>query len=229
MSHSTRTSASAAFAAADPVAGARAGGTAPAGATSPAGGTAPAAATAPAVEPGRSRLRPLRVLPAPRHRPPVLADTEWWLEPDGDDPRYVQGALAVDFDSLTDEQLFGARPTRRDDLPDPREWAGHIAQALVEVMSGSRPAPQLLRWTVPEVYAVVARRAAVSARRAAGEGRRGAPPAGRAVVRSVRVCEPADGVAEASAVVVDGGRVRALAFRLVGLDGRWRVEALQVG
>ena len=193
------------------------------------GARTPAAATQATGEPGRSRLRPLRVLPAPRHRPPVLTDTEWWPETDGDDPRYVQGALAVDFDSLTDEQLFGARPTRRDDLPDPREWAGHIAQALVEVMSGSRPAPQLLRWTVPEVYAVVARRAAVSARRAAGEGRRGTPAAGRAVVRSVRLCEPADGVAEASAVVVDGGRVRALAFRLVGLDGRWRVEALQVG
>ncbi|GAB3434562.1 hypothetical protein GCM10027517_02770 [Phycicoccus ginsengisoli] len=177
----------------------------------------------------RPRLRPLRVLPAPRHRPPVLPDTEWWPEAPGDDPRYVQGALAMDFDTLTDEQLFGSRPTRRDDLPEPRDWAGHVAQALVEVMSGSRPAPQLLRWTVPEVYAVVARRAAVSARRAAAEGRRGVPAAGRAVVRSVRVCEPADGVAEASAVVVDGGRVRALAFRMVGLDGRWRVEALQVG
>ena len=202
-----------------------------AGSAAPAGRVPQGAAggTAPSGEPGRPRLRPLRIRPAPRHRPPGLADTEWWPETDGDDPRYVQGALAVDFDSLTDEQLFGARPTRRDDLPDPREWAGHIAQALVEVMAGSRPAPQLLRWTVPEVYAVVARRAAVSARRAAGEGRRGAPAPGRAVVRSVRLCEPADGVAEASAVVVDGGRVRALAFRLVGLDGRWRVEALQVG
>ena len=58
---------------------------------------------------------------------------------------------------------------------------------------------------------------------------RGVPAGRRAVVRSVRVCEPADGVAEASAVVVDGGRVRAVAFRMVGLDGRWRVEALQVG
>jgi aerobic-type carbon monoxide dehydrogenase small subunit (CoxS/CutS family) len=48
-------------------------------------------------------------------------------------------------------------------------------------------------------------------------------------VRTVRVCEPADGVAEACAVVIDGNRVRALALRLVGLDGRWRVEALQVG
>ena len=67
-----------------------------------------------------------------------------------------------------------------------------------------------------------ARRAAVSARRGAGSTR-------RTVVRGVRVCEPADGVAEASAVVVDGGRVRALAFRLVGLDGRWRVEAHPIG
>ena len=95
-------------------------------------------------------------------------------------------------------------------------------EALVEVMAGVRPAPQLLRWTTPEVYAVVARRASVSARR-------GMPATRRTVVRSLRVCEPADGVAEASAVVVDGGRVRALAMRLVGLDGRWCVEALQVG
>ena len=137
---------------------------------------------------------------------------------------------AVDFQTLSDEQLFGVQPTRRGSLPDPEPWAGHIAQALIEVMAGTRPAPQLLRWTVPEVYAAVARRAAVSARRAVAAGRREGIPAGRrAVVRSVRVCEPADGVAEASAVVVDGGRVRAVAFRMVGLDGRWRVEALQVG
>ena len=57
----------------------------------------------------------------------------------------------------------------------------------------------------------------------------GTPATRRAVVRSVRVCEPADGVAEACAVVLDGGRVRALAMRLVGMDGRWRIEALQVG
>jgi hypothetical protein len=171
--------------------------------------------------PPTSRLTPLRIVPAPRTRPPVRADTEPWV-PDVGPPHYIQDALAVEFDTMTDEQLFGERPTRRDDLPDPRSWAGHIAQALVEVMAGARPAPQVLRWTTPEVYAVVARRAAVSARR-------GATPSRRTVVRGVRVCEPADGVAEASAVVVDGGRVRALAFRLVGLDGRWRVEALQVG
>lgn len=174
-----------------------------------------------------STLRPLRILPAPRTRPPLLvvdeADSASYLATSRptDGPRYVQDALAVDFDLCSDEQLFGERPTRRHDLPDPAQWGGHIAQALVEVMAGARPAPQVLRWTTSEVYAVVARRAAVSTLRRVGTR--------RTVVRSIRVCEPADGVAEVSAVVVDGGRVRALALRLVGLDGRWQVEALQVG
>lgn len=171
----------------------------------------------------RTSLRPLTIVPAPRIRPPVIAEAEDdWAPERRAESAYVQDALAVDFSLRTDQDLFGEQPTRRDDLPDPRDWAAHIAQALVEVMAGARPAPQLLRWTTPEVYAVVARRASVSARR-------GMPPTRRTVVRSLRVCEPADGVAEASAVVVDGGRVRALAMRLVGLDGRWRVEALQVG
>lgn len=169
-------------------------------------------------------LRPIRVIPAPSNRPaPITIDlTEEVTTAPASGPGYVQDALAVDFDWVTDEQLFGPQTTRRADLPDPQQWAAHIAQAIVEVMAGSRAAPQVLRWTTPEVYAVVARRGALSARR-------GAPAAHRAKVRRVVLCEPADGVAEASAVVIDGPRVRALALRLVGLDGRWRVEALQVG
>jgi len=165
-------------------------------------------------------LRPLRVVPAPRHRPPVITDDD--LEPvSHDSTRYVQEALAVDFSAASDEQVFGSQPTRRSELPDPRPWAGHLAQAIVEVMVGARPAPQLLRWTTSEVYDVVAHRAYVSSRRGM--------TARRATVRSVHIYEPADGVAEACAVVVDGSRVRALAMRLVWLDGRWRVEALQIG
>jgi hypothetical protein len=183
-------------------------------------------------------LRPIRVLPIPQPRPAVVPQSRSWEPRLASDaagtvgatstagsagaPRYIQDALAVDFASASDEQLFGPQPTARSGLPDPVHWAGHLAQAVVEVMSGVRQPPQILRWTTPEVYAVVARRGAVSARR-------GAPTARRAVVRSVRVCEPADGVAEACAVVLDGPRVRALAMRLVGLDGRWRIEALQVG
>lgn len=196
--------------------------------------TSPARAAGAAArkETAATTLRPIRVLPIPQHRPPVVLAEELPALPlrvsadaggtRNAGPRYVQDALAVDFSSASDEQLFGPQPTGRGDLPDPEHWAAHLAQAVVEVMSGARQAPQILRWTTPEVYAVVARRAAVSARRANG-------PARRAVVRSVRVCEPADGVAEACAVVLDGPRVRALAMRLVGIDGRWRIEALQVG
>jgi hypothetical protein len=41
----------------------------------------------------------------------------------------------------------------------------------------------------------------------------------------VRVCIPAEGVAEASAVVDEGARTRALALRLEADDGRWRLLA----
>ena len=174
-------------------------------------------------------LQPIRVLPIPQARPAVITRPEpSALAPGERDRRRATARatsrtpLAVDFASASDEQLFGPQPTGRSGLPDPAHWAGHLAQAVVEVMAGVRQPPQILRWTTPEVYAVVARRGAVSARR-------GTPATRRAVVRSVRVCEPADGVAEACAVVLDGGRVRALAMRLVGMDGRWRIEALQVG
>src|SRR5882757_2701853 len=50
-----------------------------------------------------------------------------------------------------------------------------------------------------------------------------------AVLRSIRVFEPADGVAEISAVIQIGPRFRAVAARLEGLDGRWRCVRLQLG
>lgn len=45
---------------------------------------------------------------------------------------------------------------------------------------------------------------------------------------SVRVSEPADGVAEVSAVVRHGARTRAVALRLEGMDGRWQCTVLSV-
>jgi hypothetical protein len=140
---------------------------------------------------------------------------------------YIQDALAVDFAFASDEQVFGPQRTTSTDLPDPAVWAGRITHALLEVMTGARPAPQVVRWTTPEVYAVVARRNALAARRAAGGT--GPRRRQRLQLQRVRVCEPADGVAEATVVVRHGDRVRAVAVRLVGQDGKWRVAALQVG
>ncbi len=139
---------------------------------------------------------------------------------------YVQDALAVDFESDCDAEAFGPQRTTRANLPEPSAWAARLGQAVLEVMTGTRPAPQVVRWTAPEVYAVVARRGALVARRHA----QGTPLRRQRIqVISVRVCEPADGVAEAAVVIRHGDRVRAVAMRLVGQDGKWRVTALQIG
>jgi len=175
-----------------------------------------------------SHLRSVKVHAPAAPRPPAIPLAEAMRRSNDElgHPAYVQDALAVDLASASDEQIFGPQSTSRADLPEPGPWAGQIAQAIVEVMSGVRPAPQVVRWTTPQVYAVIARRGALAARRRAAGSR---AVAHRALVRSVHVCEPADGVAECSVVVSDGARVRAMALRLAGQDGRWRVEALQIG
>jgi hypothetical protein len=175
--------------------------------------------------PALAPVPPILVRPIPDISPPVIdSRTPALPEPSP----YIQGTLAISFSRETDAGAdpkdlgyFGPQRTFSCDLPEPRTWVRHMAQALVEVMSGARPAPQVIRWTTPEVYSVVARRNAVSSRRTL--------VARPAVVRRVRICQPADGVVEACAVVLDNGRVRALAMRLNGVDRRWVVSALQVG
>lgn len=169
----------------------------------------------------------IRVLPPPRSTPagvPLPTHSEGAAERAASPAPFVQDSLAVDFAAASDDELFGPQPTRAADLPDPRRWAAHIAQGLVEVMHGVRPPSQVMRWTSPEVYAVVARRGSRAGRRRTSTG-----AAHRTRVLRVHLCEPADDIVEASVVLVDGGRVRALALRLAGRDHRWVVQALQVG
>ena len=155
----------------------------------------------------------------PQTAPRIISADEAWH---GEQP-YVQDTLALDFFGAREDEEFGRQPTRSRLLPDPFPLVAKLAQAVVEVVSGQRPAPQLIRHTAPSIYSVIARQALVA-------GRRRAPGARRpAVVRRVRLCEPADGIVEACAVVVSHGRVRALAMRLEGLDGRWLVTALTLG
>jgi hypothetical protein len=159
------------------------------------------------------------VRPIPPTAPEIISADEAWH---GEQP-YTQAALALEFRSSTDEDDFGPQATRSALLPDPSHLVPRLAQTVIEVVSGQRPAPQLIRHTAPSVYSVLARQAMVAGRRRTNGAQR--PP----LVRRVRLCEPADGVVEACAVVVAHGRVRALAMRLEGLDGRWVVTALTIG
>ena len=57
----------------------------------------------------------------------------------------------------------------------------------------------------------------------AADGRR--PPA----IRRARVCRLGTHVLEAAVIADDGARVRAVALRLEGHRGAWRVTALEIG
>jgi len=119
-----------------------------------------------------------------------------------------------------DDHFWGPQPTGRTGLPDPAPFARQFLQATLEALCGRRPPTQLRRWASSSLYSDLSRAAA----RAQGDGR-SSPPS----VKSVRICEPADGVAEVAAVIGQGGRCRAVAARLEGVDGRWRCVHLQIG
>ncbi len=165
----------------------------------------------------------LRSLPVPVTEPPAGRPRVNRVPP-------TQGTLALSFGgcetAYAEDADFGHRPTSSTELPDPAATCAALVRAVVEVLAGVRPVTQLARWTTHEVHAALTRRTALAARtRPTGQPRL----TRAAVVRGVRVCVPADGVAEVSAVVIDAERVRAVAVRLEGLDGRWRATALEVG
>ena len=113
--------------------------------------------------------------------------------------------------------------TSRLDLPDPGPWAAQLVQAVLEVLGRERPRTQLVRWLSPEVYAeLTAHVVAAPIRPASGS----ASGRSRRTLSSLHLCEPADGVVEASAVVLGGPWARAMAIRLEGWDGRWRCTRL---
>ncbi|WP_018155366.1 Rv3235 family protein [Demetria terragena] len=134
---------------------------------------------------------------------------------------YVQGSLAMDFRTAEYDPHFGPQATPRANLPEPRQWATQLVAMLVECAHGARSPKQLLRWMTPECQQLVAQRHLTSVRRGGALH----PTA----IRRVRVCEPTDGVAEVSAVVLLEGRPCAIAMRLNGADGRWLTTVLVIG
>jgi hypothetical protein len=102
-------------------------------------------------------------------------------------------------------------------------------QAAIEVLAGTRPAQQLARRLDDRCLAALQHRAALTRRVASGNS----PTAGRLhhnpSVRSVRACKVSEDVYEASAVVVDELRVRAVALRLERTQFLWRVTVLEIG
>ena len=114
----------------------------------------------------------------------------------------------------TDTEV-GIRPTATAALPPAIDAGTALARGLLEALSGRRTVAQLRTHCAPRVFAGLER----------------VEPLRDPQLRllSIWACEPADGVAEISAAFRCGARTRALALRLEGVDGRWRVTALQLG
>jgi hypothetical protein len=149
----------------------------------------------------------------------------------------VQGTLALDLGPRLDVPDPG--PSGRPgvgldvvpvDLVHRRRFEQHAARigaAVVEIVGGDRPVSQLLRWTTPEVYQDLARRAHLVA---AAVGRR----PGSGGVQSVRphlvaahTSFVSERCAEVSLHVRYGERSRAVAARFELIRDRWQVSALE--
>lgn len=103
-------------------------------------------------------------------------------------------------------------------------------QAAMEVLAGIRPIHQLARRLDPRCLTALQHRASLIRRE---QIRSSSPALARlhrnSVVRSVRACEVAPGIYEASAVVVDDVRARAVAVRLERSKQVWRITEFMVG
>lgn len=140
-------------------------------------------------------------------------------------------------DQATDRSPGGpvaeeARGTDAQELRQVTATARSVAQAAMEAIGGTRPVQQLARWLDPVCFEKVARRASLvrerqDRRNAAGQ------PALRlhrsATIRSSRVCQVSDSAYEASLVIAEASRVRAVALRLEFRRGLWKVAALEIG
>lgn len=164
--------------------------------------------------------KPITVRPAPKREPPF-----------DDEARHLRLVgpydRALPFEGWprrVREDLPWQAPqsTARNDLPDPGVWGRRMLVAVFEARAGRRPLQQLAPLLSPGVHGGLSRDL-----KRAHDGRTAREAECR--VRSVHVCEPADGVAELAAVVQVGPRYRAVAARLEGLDGSWRCVRLQIG
>lgn len=173
----------------------------------------------PAVTPIRATSGPL-VRPLQPHPVPALAESSGAIK----DP---------DPDTRPERRLHpGSRPVLVpvDGAAEVRAIVRAIVQAAMEVLSGIRPVHQLARRLDPRCLGNLQHRAALIRRELARTGNPALEKLHRnSTVRSVRLCEVADGVYEASAVVVDDVRARAVAVRLERSKQVWRVTELVIG
>jgi len=130
----------------------------------------------------------------------------------------TDGTLALKTDTSLQEDRWTVEPAA-DSTVGAARAAVMVTRALLEVLSGWRPASQLMRWMSVPLQIDLERRAP---RRPTGH---------RQHLLRIRLSEPAPGVAEVCALTKDvsRGRIRVMALRLELRDQQWIVTRLQAG
>ncbi|HEX6151072.1 Rv3235 family protein [Nocardioides sp.] len=142
----------------------------------------------------------------------------------------VQGTLALDLEGASEpyEPPLSAVPDpTRPGCHELESWAPRFAQAAVEIAGGDRPVSQLLRWTSPEVYEDLGRRAQVVRSAVLRDSTSARVQQVRPLVESAHTCWLDERVAEVSVRVRYGRRSRALAIRFEQRSGRWVAVAME--
>jgi hypothetical protein len=138
---------------------------------------------------------------------------------DGTAARQLEPRFPVD-------DFFDHQPTPTTALPDPRPLIENLTRCVIEILAGARELDQIARWLTDDVYRHLLKRVVLSSRARQAKGAPALRPT--FAIGSVIVCEPRDGIVEATVVVRGRARVRAVALRLEGLDRRWRATAIHV-
>ena len=124
------------------------------------------------------------------------------------------------------EDFFGRQPTPTTSLPDPAPLLETLTRCVVEIIAGARELEQIARWVTDDVYRHLLKRVVLSTRARQARGETVVRPT--FAIGTTRICEPRDGVIEATVIVRGRARTRAVAIRLEGLDHRWRASAIHV-
>lgn len=121
-------------------------------------------------------------------------------------------------------EFFAPQRTSTTALPDPEPFLHNLTRGVLEVFAGVREVDQLARWLAEEPFRKLVTRTNLASRARSARG----IPAARPVHQILRVMwsTPADGVVEGTIIVQVPTRVRAIAVRLEGMDGRWRATSL---
>ena len=119
----------------------------------------------------------------------------------------VPSTFGEEFDSE-----FAPQPTSSSQLPDIQPLLSQFIHNAVEIWAGRRSPQQLQTMCHYKVYAELQKNAT------------SLKEIGR--VRKTRITQPLDGVCEATVTIRFGDRLRVVAIRFEGLDGRWLCTCL---